>query len=88
MFFFFFYIQKFQISIIKSTKKSSNTKHGKDIKICQKKKKRKGENYQNFTEEEKEKKSQYHCECNKNLSEEQKQKLVEHMRNHYLPHKK
>ena len=44
--------------------------------------------YQNPSEEEKEKKCQYHCERNKNLSWEQKQKLVEYMRNYYLAHKK
>ena len=43
--------------------------------------------YQNLTEEEKEKKRQYHCERNKNLSEEQMQKLVEYMRNYCLAHK-
>ena len=45
-----------------------------DIKIFLKKKK-------------KGKKDQYHCECNKNLSEEKKQKHVECMRNYYLTHK-
>ena len=43
--------------------------------------------YQNFTEEDKEKKDQYHCKHNKNLSEEQKQKLVEYIKNYYLAHK-
>ena len=34
-------------------------------------------------------KKHYHHECNKNLSEEQKKKLlVEYMRNYYLAHKK
>ena len=42
----------------------------------------------NLSEEEKEKKFQYHCEQNKNLFEEQKQKKVEYMRNYYLAHKK
>ena len=32
--------------------------------------------YQILSEEEKESKCQYHCECNENLSEEQKQKQV------------
>ena len=40
--------------------------------------------YQNLSEEEKEKKHQYHHEGNKNLSEEQKQKQVEYIRNHYV----
>ena len=53
--------------IIKKTKKSSEKKHAKYIKIFLKKKKKK------------EKKPQYHCECNKSLSEEQKEKLVEYM---------
>ena len=45
--------------------------------------------YQNLFEEKKKKgkKDQYHCECNKNLSEEKKQKHVECMRNYYLTHK-
>ena len=38
------------------------------------------ERYQNLPEEEK--------ECNKNLSEEQKQKQVEYLRNYYFAHKK
>ena len=46
------------------------------------------ERYQNFTKEEKEKKHHYYCERNKNLSEEQNQKVVEYIRNHYLAHKK
>ena len=55
-------------------KKSFKNKHLKDIKIFLKKKKGK--------------KDQHHCECNKNLSEEKKQKHVECMRNYYLTHKK
>ena len=43
---------------------------------------------QNFTEKEKEKKCQYHRELNKNLSKEQKQKLVEYRRNYYITHNK
>ena len=43
--------------------------------------------YQILSEEEKESKCQYHCEYNKNLSEEQKQKQVEYMRNYHLTHK-
>ena len=39
--------------------------------------------YQNFTEEEKEKKRQYHQERNK-----QKQKLVEYERSYHITHKK
>ena len=54
----------------------------KDFKIFLKNKKKKakkiGERYQNLTEEEKEKKH------NKNLYEEQKQKLIESRRNYYL----
>ena len=44
--------------------------------------------YQNISEEEKVKQSQYHRERNKDLSEEQKQKQYEYMRNYYLAHKK
>ena len=40
------------------------------------------ERYRNLTEEVKEK------TCNKNLSEEKKQKLVEYRRNYYLTHNK
>ena len=43
---------------------------------------------QNFTEEEKQKKRQYYGERNKNLSEPQKQKLIEYRRNYYLAYKK
>ena len=54
----------------------------KDFKIFLKNKKKKakkvGERYQNLTEEEKEKRH------NKNLYEEQKQKLIESRRNYYL----
>ena len=54
----------------------------KDFKIFLKNKKKKakkvGERHQNLTEEEKEKKH------NKNLYEEQKQKLIESRRNYYL----
>ena len=48
------------------------------IKIFLKNKKQKKaqERYQSFTEEEQEKKHQYYCEHNKNLSEGQKLKLV------------
>ena len=44
--------------------------------------------YKNLSEEEKQKKRQYHRDQNKNLSEEEKQKKVEYMRNLYLAHKK
>ena len=44
--------------------------------------------YQNLSEEEKEKKCQYHREHNKNLSEKQKQKLVKYIRNYYSAHEK
>ena len=42
----------------------------------------------NLSEEQNEKKHQYHHEHNKNLSEEQKQEKIEYMRNYYLAHKK
>ena len=44
--------------------------------------------YQNCIEEEKEKKCQYHSEPNKNISEEQKQKLAECTKNYYIAHDK
>ena len=43
--------------------------------------------YQNFTEEEKEMKSQYHREHNKNLSEKQNE-LSGYERNYYITHNK
>ena len=43
--------------------------------------------YQYFTEEEKEKKRQYYCK-RRNLSKEQKPKLVEYRRNYYITHNK
>ena len=46
------------------------------------------ERYQNPSEEEKEKKCQYHCDRTKNLSEEEKQKKVEYMGNYYLSSRK
>ena len=45
------------------------------------------EKYQNLSEEEKEKKHQYHCECNR-IFLEKKKKKVKYMRNYYLAHKK
>ena len=56
-----------------------------------KKKKTKGkkkarERFQNSTTEDKEKKLPYHCKRNTDLSEEQKQKLVEYRRNYYITH--
>ena len=76
IFLWFFYIyKKWQIDIIKNTERDSKEKHAKDIKIFLKKRKTKGEKrpkrYQNFAEEEKEKKHK------KNLSEKQKRKLSE-----------
>ena len=35
-----------------------------------------------------EKKRRYHRECNKNFSEEQKQKIVDYRRNYYIRHNK
>ena len=46
------------------------------------------ERCQNLSEEEKDKKCQYHREREKNLSEEEKEKKVEYMINSYLAHKK
>ena len=54
----------------------------------EKRQKKARERYQNFTEEENEKKRQEHHELNKNLSEEQKWKLVKDMGNYYLACKK
>ena len=48
------------------------------LKNKKKRAKKVGERYQNLTEEEKEKRH------NKNLYEEQKQKLIESRRNYYL----
>ena len=62
-------------------KTDSEKKYAKSIKIFVKKKKRQKkvqEKYQHFTGEEKE------TRHSKNLSEEQKQKLVENRRTYYL----
>ena len=68
-------------------------KHVKDIKTFLKKKKTKGEkrpvkDIKILLKKKKEKKRQCYCERNKNLSEEQKQKLVEYRRNYYITHDK
>ena len=74
-----FYIWKCQKTIIKNTKKDSKKKH----EIFLKKKKTKGEKRPVIdiqillTAKAKEKKLQYHCECNEIFSEEQKKKLVQ-----------
>ena len=47
---------------------------------------KKQERYQNLTEEEK--KLQYHCERNKNLTGNQKKKVVEYRINYYIRHNK
>ena len=46
------------------------------------------ERHQNLTEEEKEKKLQYHRKRNKNLSKEQRKKLVDYRKNYYITHNK
>ena len=65
----------------------------KGTKIFMKKKMKKGnkkpkDRYKNLSEEEKEKKRQYHHDRNTNLSEEEKQNKVQYMRIHFLAHKK
>ena len=65
----------------------------KGTKFFLKKKRKKDEKkslgrFNNLSEEEKEKKSQYHWDWNKNLSEKEKQKKVEYITNYYLTHKK
>ena len=62
------------INIIKKTKNSFEKKQVKDTEI--------------FLKKKKEKECQYHRDRNENLSEEEKQKKVEYMRNYYLAHKK
>ena len=69
-------------------KKNSEKKHVKDIKIFLKKKKTNGKKRPKKDIKIFLKKCQYPCERNKILSKEQKQKLVEYMRNYYLAHKK
>ena len=68
----------------KNTKKSFEQKHAKDIKILQKKKKKKGKK----KDLRQILKRQYHHKCKRNLSEEEKEKKVEYMKNYYLAHKK
>ena len=41
-----------------------------------------------FRKKKKKKKRQYYCERNKNLSEDQKQRLVEYRRSYYTTHNK
>ena len=72
----FLYIYKFLINIINKKKKKKTVPKS----VC--------ERYQNLSEEEKERKRQYHRDQTKNLSEEEKQKKTEYMRNYYLAHKK
>ena len=71
-------------------KEDSQKKHVKDNKILMKKNKSKGKKRpkKDLTKKDKEKKLQYHCEHDKNLSEEQNQRLVEYGRNYYLTHNK
>ena len=73
-----------------NTKGSFKKKHAKESSFWRRKRKGKKDprKISNLTEEEKEKRCQYHCKSNKNLSEEQKQKLFVYMRNHYLAHKR
>ena len=57
------------------------------VKYCQKKqkvKKKSCSRYQNPTEEEKNKKWEYGHERSKNLSENEKQKLIEHRKRHEM----
>ena len=42
----------------------------------------------NFSEEEKENKRQYYREHNKNVSKEQKERLIEYRRNYQITHNK
>ena len=65
----------------------------KDIKIFLKNKKKKSRkrpetDIKIFLKKKKKEKRQYYLERNKNLSEEQKQRKVNHIRNYYLAHKK
>ena len=52
------------------------------------KKKKAREKHQNFSKEEKEKNWQCRCECCKNLSEDEKQKLLSYRKKHYRMRKK
>ena len=67
IFFFSIFIKKclniYQLNIIKKIKKDHNKKAG--------------ETYQNLSKEEKERKQQYGHELQKNVSEDEKQKLVD-----------
>ena len=65
--------KQWQINIIKNTIKSFEKNHVNDIKI---------------SKEEKDKRQKKARERYQNLSEEEKQKLLEFMRNYYLAHKK
>ena len=68
-------------------KEKFSKKHVKDFKIFLKRKRKgreKGPRKIPQSEEEKER----NCQYDNNLSEDQKQKLVDYMRNYYLTHKK
>ena len=72
----------------KENPKRSMWKISKPFWKRKKRPKKAGERYQSFTEEEKEKKRQYYCKRNKNLSKKQKRKLIEYRRNYYIRHNK
>ena len=71
-YFIYLYIHKcqkiYQLNIIKKIKKTT---------------KKARERYQDLSKEEKWKKQQYHCECYKNLSENEKKKLVDLEKKYY-----
>ena len=75
--------------LIKKLQKEARERYQKKRKERSRKKAQ--DRYQNFSEEEKEKKCQYgnkNRDGNKNLSEEEKEKKVEYMINYHLAHKK
>ena len=75
------------VNMTNKKQKKLEKKHSNDIRIVLKKKNQKVkkslEKISKFKRRRTKKQRQYHRDRNKNLSEEQKQKLVKYMRNYY-----
>ena len=83
------HVKDVKVQKVKKSAKSKNNKKTNKQTIKKNKKqtkKKTSERCQNFTGEEK--KRQYYHEGNENLSNDQKQKLIEYRRKYYLAHKK
>ena len=96
IFFYFFhrFLCKFFFTWIKIYKILSAKHHQEDNDRLQKNKTKQNKNkkktvrgYQNLFKEEKENKWQYGYKCNKNLSEDEKQKIVDYWKKYYIMRK-